>query len=115
LNRDEIYRFVRSKDPNGVIAKKLIGWVGDSNDTYIVTDRCWNGSMWECYICHRKFGTSNGLKQHINSDTRMSARSLSIFYMRANRLTENGSQTVRRYTIAQICAVALTSSLSRLS
>ncbi len=73
LNRDEIYRFVRSKDPNGLISKKLIGWKGESNVTYQVSGRAWNGDAWECYFCHRGFGTATSLEQHLNSNARMSA------------------------------------------
>ncbi|KAJ4361188.1 hypothetical protein N0V85_009430 [Neurospora sp. IMI 360204] len=67
LNRDSIYKFVRSKDPSGLISKKLIGWEGTSNTTYNCTDRAWNGRQWECYLCHKGFGTSHGLNQHLNS------------------------------------------------
>lgn len=67
LNRDSIYKFVRSKDPSGLVSKKLIGWEGSSQNTYSCTDRAWNGRMWECYLCHRGFGTMHGLNQHLNS------------------------------------------------
>ncbi|KAK0732129.1 hypothetical protein B0H67DRAFT_94285 [Lasiosphaeris hirsuta] len=66
LNCDEVYRIVRSKDPHGIIAKRLIGWTGDS-DTYEATDRAWNGSEWECYFCHRCFSSIIALNQHMNS------------------------------------------------
>ncbi|KAK3485346.1 uncharacterized protein B0T23DRAFT_45929 [Neurospora hispaniola] len=67
LNRDSIYQFVRSKDPSGLISKKLIGWEGTSQNTYACTDRAWNGYRWECYLCHKGFNTSHGLNQHLNS------------------------------------------------
>ena len=67
--RDDVYRFVRSKDPNGLVSKNLIGWYG--SDTYQVTGRTWNGSSYECYLCHRGFGSLNGLNNHINSPVRM--------------------------------------------
>ncbi|KAK3347534.1 hypothetical protein B0H65DRAFT_547357 [Neurospora tetraspora] len=67
LNRDSIYKFVRSKDPSGLISKKLIGWEGTSQTTLTCTDRAWNGRQWECYLCHKGFGTSHGLNQHLNS------------------------------------------------
>lgn len=70
MTRDEIYRFVRAKDPKGIICKKLIGWSGDS-DTYEVSSKAWNGSAWECYFCHRGFGTVQALHAHINSNARM--------------------------------------------
>ena len=67
LNRDSIYQFVRSKDPSGLISKKLIGWEGTSNQTFSCTDRAWNGHCWECYLCHRGFTSRRGLDQHLNS------------------------------------------------
>ncbi|KAI1407043.1 hypothetical protein F5Y13DRAFT_195794 [Hypoxylon sp. FL1857] len=65
LNRDEVYKVVRSKDPTGVISKKLIGWHGSSS--YEATDSTWNGSSYECYFCHRAFRNLNSLNQHLNS------------------------------------------------
>ncbi|KAJ9421304.1 zinc finger X-chromosomal protein [Fusarium oxysporum] len=47
LNRDTLYKFVRSKDPGG--------------PSPIIS------SVWECYLCHRLFGSLNGLNQHLNS------------------------------------------------
>lgn len=28
INRDQLYKFIRTKDPEGRISKKLIGWTG---------------------------------------------------------------------------------------
>lgn len=67
LTRDDIYRIVRRKDPNGIISKKLIGWEGESGAQYEASDRAWNGHAWECYFCHRGFRTLNSLNQHLNS------------------------------------------------
>lgn len=68
LNRDQIYRFVRSKDPRGTISKNLIGWTG--SDKYEATDYAWNGDWWECYFCHRCFNSRSALNQHLNSPIR---------------------------------------------
>lgn len=68
VNRDELYRFVRAKDPEGRISKKLIGWHGSSG--YEVTGDAWNGAAWECYFCHREFKLCSGLNQHLNSPVR---------------------------------------------
>ncbi|KAI1401163.1 hypothetical protein F4819DRAFT_336613 [Hypoxylon fuscum] len=65
LNRDVVYNIVRSKDPTGIISKKLIGWHGSS--TYEATDQTWNGSAFECYFCHRTFSKLSGLNQHLTS------------------------------------------------
>ncbi|XXG94293.1 hypothetical protein Hte_000547 [Hypoxylon texense] len=66
LNRDEVYKAVRAKDPGGLISKKLIGWHG-SSPTYEATGMAWNGSAWECYFCHRNFLRVESLNQHLNS------------------------------------------------
>jgi hypothetical protein len=69
VNRDRLYELVRAKDPHGLISKKLIGWTG-SSPTYEATARTWNGRQFECYLCHRGFGSLQGLNQHLNSPVR---------------------------------------------
>ncbi len=71
LDRDTIYRMVRERDPGGIISKNLIGWMGSS--TYEATGNAWNGSFYECIICHHEFTTLNGLNQHLKSPRRRSA------------------------------------------
>lgn len=68
LNRDQVYRLVRSKDPCGVISKKLIGWYG--SPSYEANNNTWNGSGYECYFCHRVFSSLTGLNQHLKSPIR---------------------------------------------
>ncbi len=63
-----MYRFVRSKDPSGIISKKLLEW--DDAGTYEASPRTWNGSGYECYLCNRAFNSLNGLNQHLNSPAR---------------------------------------------
>ncbi|KAJ4292902.1 hypothetical protein N0V88_005562 [Collariella sp. IMI 366227] len=70
LNRDEIYRFVRSKDPNGLISKHAITW---ESTTYSATGHAWNGSCYECYFCRRGFGSLTALNQHLNSPAHQKA------------------------------------------
>ncbi|KAB5540315.1 hypothetical protein GE09DRAFT_1245347 [Coniochaeta sp. 2T2.1] len=65
IHRDEMYKFIRSKDPQGLISKKLIGWTGSAS--YQATDRTWNGQSYECYFCHREFGKLQSLQQHLSS------------------------------------------------
>ncbi|KAH9437493.1 hypothetical protein MCOR02_001150 [Pyricularia oryzae] len=65
LSRDEVFRLVRSRDPQGVISKKLIGWTGDVE--YEATHHAWNGYGYECYLCHRVFHQIHSLSQHLNS------------------------------------------------
>ncbi|KAI2602819.1 hypothetical protein GGR54DRAFT_463087 [Hypoxylon sp. NC1633] len=71
LNRDELYKAVRSRDPNGAITKKLIGWHG--SPTYEATERTWNGQAFECYFCHRNFNHLSSLNQHLSSPAHQQA------------------------------------------
>lgn len=68
LSRDALYRLVRSRDPQGVISKKLIGWTGEVE--YEATVHTWNGSGYECYLCHRVFQKIQSLDQHLKSPVR---------------------------------------------
>ncbi len=70
INRDEVYKLVRSRDPNGMISKKLIGWTGSS--VFEATEFAYNGytGYYECYLCNREFTTIHGLNQHLNSPIR---------------------------------------------
>jgi hypothetical protein len=70
LNRDLLYKFVRSKDPSGIFTKNLIGWTNSVQ--YEANDRSynWNRQGWECYLCHRTFAHLQNLNQHLNSPTR---------------------------------------------
>ncbi|EYE90133.1 C2H2-type zinc finger protein [Aspergillus ruber CBS 135680] len=67
LNRETIYRMIRERDPHGVITKRQIEWHGRATAVYTATDRAFNGSHWECYICHRQFRLRHHLNQHLNS------------------------------------------------
>ncbi|KAI0114604.1 hypothetical protein F4776DRAFT_666750 [Hypoxylon sp. NC0597] len=67
LNRDEVYKLVRAKDPNGLISKKLLGWNGSPQ--YEATSAAWNGYAYECYLCHRQFNKLSSLNQHLSSPT----------------------------------------------
>ena len=57
---------IRERDPHGVITKKQIEWV-EQTVKYSSTDQAWNGSSWECYLCHKTFGISGSLDLHLNS------------------------------------------------
>ncbi|KAI1645263.1 uncharacterized protein F4817DRAFT_344209 [Daldinia loculata] len=67
LNRDEVYKLVRTKDPGGLISKNLLGWKGSPK--YEATYESWNGCAFECYLCHRQFGLLSSLNQHLSSPT----------------------------------------------
>lgn len=58
---------IRERDTRGVITNRSIGWQAQENMEYVVTQRAYNGSSWECYICHRIFGKMQGLNAHLNS------------------------------------------------
>ncbi|CAN8095931.1 unnamed protein product [Discula destructiva] len=72
MDRDTLYKFVRSKDSAGTISKKLLGWNGTS-DTYEATDRAWNGRCYECYFCHQGFSALQSLNQHLASPAHQQA------------------------------------------
>ena len=68
MDRVSLYKFIRSKDPNGIISKKLIGWRDEPR--YEATNQAWNGCDYECYFCHRLFGQLSSLNQHLQSPVR---------------------------------------------
>jgi hypothetical protein len=76
LNRDQLYKIIRAKDPQGVLTKQLIGWAGCFATTYeyLATEETFNGRQYECYICNREFPTLPTLTAHINSETRKSGQ-----------------------------------------
>ncbi|KAH7139334.1 hypothetical protein B0J11DRAFT_41243 [Dendryphion nanum] len=67
VNHETILREIRKRDPNHLITKKLLTYHDSSFATLEPTDHCWNGSFWECYLCHGEFKEWHGLKQHLNS------------------------------------------------
>lgn len=71
LNRETLYKFIRSKDPGGSITKNLIGW--HESASYEASNSAFNHVLqaWECYFCHRLFRTVASLNQHLNSPVRM--------------------------------------------
>jgi len=58
---------IRERDPHGIITKKQIEWHQDDKVKYSATKRAFNGSYWECYLCHRNFNTVDALNTHLNS------------------------------------------------
>lgn len=67
LNRDKLYQAVRSRDPTGLISKKLLGWSG--SPSYEASEKAWNPSAqaFQCYLCGRLFGQLKSLNQHLSS------------------------------------------------
>ncbi|KAH9433046.1 hypothetical protein MCOR27_003189 [Pyricularia oryzae] len=68
ISRDDFYRRVHSRDPQGVISKTLIDWNGEAE--YEATVHPWNGSGYECHLCHRVLQEIHNLDQHLKSPTR---------------------------------------------
>jgi uncharacterized CHY-type Zn-finger protein len=65
LDRNSIYAELRRRDPNGVVTNKLLEWKGDPS--YSASGQTWNGSFYECYICHNEFQSLQALNQHLSS------------------------------------------------
>ncbi|KAL7619895.1 hypothetical protein AAE478_010442 [Parahypoxylon ruwenzoriense] len=65
LDRDMVYKIVRSKDSGGLISKKLLDWNGSPK--YEANREAWNGDAWECYFCNREFRSLRALNQHLAS------------------------------------------------
>jgi hypothetical protein len=68
LSSTVIHRALSQRDPNGVITERLLEW-HDGNTINSTWDprSAYNGSGYECYICHREFGSPKALEQHIRS------------------------------------------------
>ncbi|KAF4509413.1 hypothetical protein G6O67_003589 [Ophiocordyceps sinensis] len=82
LGRDGLYRFVRSKDPQGLISKNLIEWTGSSH--YEADSGAWNGNgyttstrpstkqdLYHCPnpACRADFKTLAGIINHLESES----------------------------------------------
>jgi hypothetical protein len=65
LDRDTVLRMV--SDPHGLIANKIIEDPKERGDQYHITPRAFNGTNWECYICHKEFNSVRSLRQHMDS------------------------------------------------
>jgi hypothetical protein len=69
INRDKVNRFVVEHDRNNVITNpnRFITGGVITTITYTVSDRAYNGRLWECYLCSREFRGKAALTQHLNS------------------------------------------------
>ncbi|KAJ5701241.1 hypothetical protein N7488_008789 [Penicillium malachiteum] len=66
LNRQTIAKIIRRFDYQGIVANKQLEWHEEENVQNTVTNRAYNGYNWECYLCHREFGSARSLTQHLN-------------------------------------------------
>jgi hypothetical protein len=71
LNHATILQEIRKRDPNHLITKKLLTYP-TSTTSITATAAAWNGYCYECYLCHRGFGSLNALNQHVNSPAHVS-------------------------------------------
>jgi len=62
-NRNTIYQSIRQRDTAGVITKRQLEWYPSHVE---VTESAWNGRGYECYLCHRVFGSAGALERHVN-------------------------------------------------
>ncbi|SMR53152.1 unnamed protein product [Zymoseptoria tritici ST99CH_1E4] len=67
LNRESIYHAINRLDTRGAITNNLLTWNSSSNASYEATNATWNGRAFECYLCHRGFGSLGALNQHLSS------------------------------------------------
>ncbi|WXC65157.1 hypothetical protein SNK03_010965 [Fusarium graminearum] len=68
MNRKKLYKYVRNRDPAGVIVNKRLEWHGER--TYEINPRlAWNhwAKTYECYLCHKLHSSLHGLKLHLES------------------------------------------------
>lgn len=68
LDRIKMYEAVRQRDPDGILAKKLLTWESTPT-TYEATDLAWDSAVgaWMCYFCQRPFAQRQHLNQHLSS------------------------------------------------
>lgn len=67
LDRATIHRALRQRDPDGFITERLLEWTETDHNAQWDPSSAWNGDGYECYICHREFGSAQGLRQHVFS------------------------------------------------
>ncbi|KAJ5233006.1 hypothetical protein N7468_005962 [Penicillium chermesinum] len=53
-------------DKKGLFTNRQLEWHGDDTE-YIATAESWNGDRYECYLCHRGYGSLRSLNQHLRS------------------------------------------------
>ncbi|WPA97988.1 uncharacterized protein RHO25_002599 [Cercospora beticola] len=56
-----------SVDTRGAITNKQLTWHEEENAELVASSASWNGYAYECYLCHRDFGSLRALNQHVSS------------------------------------------------
>ncbi|OJT12099.1 hypothetical protein TRAPUB_11351 [Trametes pubescens] len=69
MTRAKIDRIMAKYDRDHIITNpsRLIGGSGPVVVDQWATERAWNGSRYECYLCHRTYATLPALNQHLRS------------------------------------------------
>ncbi|KAI9006189.1 hypothetical protein BC832DRAFT_556331 [Gaertneriomyces semiglobifer] len=63
LDRDSIHRMIGQRDTTSLITRPQLEY---HTTQYNVSENCWNGYAYECYLCHDVFGTLKALDTHVN-------------------------------------------------
>lgn len=66
VNHRSIFQAISQRDPTHVLTNKLLTYP-DLDVRDIATSATWNGSGFECYLCHRAYDTIEALNQHLSS------------------------------------------------
>ncbi|KAJ6558330.1 hypothetical protein B0H19DRAFT_1150792 [Mycena capillaripes] len=67
-DRQTINAYVRRYDTKNIITNpSRLLTVGPSEVTYVASARAWNGTAYECYLCHAGFRSLAALNQHLAS------------------------------------------------
>ncbi|KAJ6600946.1 hypothetical protein DFH09DRAFT_553692 [Mycena vulgaris] len=68
-DRQTVNRYVRQYDTQNIVTDpaRLLTGAGGSQVTYSATDAAWNGSAYECYLCHAGYRSLAALNQHLAS------------------------------------------------
>jgi len=129
LTRAELDRRVVRADRNHLITNpdRLIcgpGGCEPPTTTWQATEYSWNGMEYECYLCHKGFGTLNRLNQHLQSpfhkekiyrcpksDCRIEFKTLSALFQHV----EGGSCGVQRFRQVRDAMDRLTRSVNALT
>lgn len=69
VNRRVVDRYVREYDKTNVITNpaRLLTAGSEDEVAYYASSAAWNGSSFECYLCHSTFRTLVSLNQHLAS------------------------------------------------
>lgn len=67
MDRKTVNKYVRKYDTKNVITDPSRLITSGVDITYSANEYAWNGSAYECYLCHATFRKLDGLNQHLNS------------------------------------------------